>query len=75
MNKIEIQYIIVLPTCPCKLIAFEMVLIFAFYSRIQKRKVLKLSNTVEYIYIYIYIYIYRYRYIDIDIDIYRYIDI
>ena len=43
MNKIEVRYNIVPPTCPWQLTAFELVLIFVFYFRIQKRKVLRLS--------------------------------
>ena len=51
MNKIEVRYNIIPSTWQS--VAFELILIFLFYSRIQKRKVFRLSYAVAYIHMYI----------------------
>ena len=49
VNEIEVLYNTVPPTCPWESIAFELVLSFVFYFRIQKIKVLRLSYVAVYI--------------------------
>ena len=55
INKIEVRYNIVPPTCNWQSIVFELILIFVFDSSIQKKKVLRLSFAVTHTYIYMYI--------------------